>query len=45
VKRKALAGEEAETDTIRLTVLDADDRRIGKVRIARWAEKPSESEE
>ncbi len=37
------AGEEVETDTIHLAVLDADERRIGKVRIARRAEKPSES--
>lgn len=39
------AGEEVETGTIRLTVLDADERRIGMVRIARRAEKTEEPEE
>lgn len=39
------AGEEVESGTIRLTVLDADERRIGMVRIARRAEKTEEPEE
>jgi CBS domain containing-hemolysin-like protein len=35
--RIPLAGEETETEKLRLTVLDADERRIGKVRIVRRA--------
>ncbi len=35
-------GEEVETDTIRLTVLEADERKISKVRITRLAEKTEE---
>ncbi|MCM2360053.1 MAG: hemolysin family protein [Geobacteraceae bacterium] len=39
------AGEEVETDTLRLVVQDADARRIGKVRITRRPEKSEEPEE
>ncbi len=35
-------GEEVETDTIRLAVLEADERKISKVRITRLAEKTEE---
>ncbi len=38
-------GEEVETDAIRLTVLDADARKVRKVRIARLPEKAEESDE
>jgi CBS domain containing-hemolysin-like protein len=38
-------GEEVENGVIRLTVLEADERRIGKVRITRIAEKAEEPEE
>jgi CBS domain containing-hemolysin-like protein len=38
-------GEEVENGAIRLTVLDADERRIGKVRITRLPEKVKEAEE
>ena len=38
-------GEEVATDAIRLVVLDADERRIGKVRITRRAVMPVESAE
>jgi CBS domain containing-hemolysin-like protein len=37
-------GEEVETGTIRLTVLEADPRKISKVRIARLAEKTEVAE-
>ena len=40
--RIPLSGEEVATDTIRLTVLEADERKISKVRIARLAEKTEE---
>jgi hemolysin (HlyC) family protein len=39
------AGEEVVTDAIRLVVIDSDDRRIGKVRIARMKAEPEESAE
>jgi CBS domain containing-hemolysin-like protein len=38
------AGEEVESDTIRLTVLEADPRKISKVRITRLTEKVEETE-
>jgi hemolysin (HlyC) family protein len=38
------AGEEVATDTIHLTVLDADERRIGKVRIRKLPQGTQESE-
>jgi len=38
------AGEEVETGTIRLTVLEADPRKISKVRITRLTEKVEEAE-
>lgn len=37
-------GEEVTNDSIRLTVLDADERRIGKVRIRRIPKKSEETE-
>jgi CBS domain containing-hemolysin-like protein len=39
------AGEEVDSGTIRLTVLEADLRKISKVRITRMAEKVEETEE
>jgi len=39
------AGEEVETDSLRLVILDSDERRIGKLRIARRTAKPEGSEE
>jgi CBS domain containing-hemolysin-like protein len=39
------AGEEVETGDIRLTVLEADERKISKVRITRVPEKTEEPEE
>jgi CBS domain containing-hemolysin-like protein len=39
------AGEEAKTAAIRLTVLEADERRISKVRVARRAKEPMVPEE
>jgi CBS domain containing-hemolysin-like protein len=39
------AGEEVVTDDIRLVIIDSDDRRIGKVRIARLKAEPEESAE
>ena len=38
-------GEEVETGSIRLTVLDSDERRIGKVRIVRSSRAPEGTEE
>jgi len=37
------AGEEVVADAIRLVVLDADDRKIGKVRISRLKPEPEET--
>lgn len=39
------AGEEVTTDTIHVTVLEADERRISKVRIRKLASRVEESEE
>jgi CBS domain containing-hemolysin-like protein len=38
-------GEEVENDTIRLTVLEADERRISKVRITRLPKKVEETQD
>ncbi|HTP65797.1 MAG TPA: hemolysin family protein [Geobacteraceae bacterium] len=38
-------GEEVANDTIQLTILQADERRIGRVRITRRAEQARETEE
>lgn len=38
------AGEEVTNDSIHLTVLEADERRISKVRIRKISEKPEETE-
>jgi CBS domain containing-hemolysin-like protein len=38
-------GEDVENGVIRMTILEADERKIRKVRITRLAEKPEETEE
>ena len=44
IGRIPAAGEKVESGTIRLTVLEADPRKISKVRITRLAEKAEETE-